>query len=265
MRTKPNIDDVRHRWGEVVATASSHPPTRPVIVEAQVVAVDSECLVLGFPSTKPWLVEAAARRAGVIESALARTFGCTWSVRSVCLSPEQSEPKPSASGPAQAVVGGSVTSHQDDQVPRPEHSGVHEAVFKEPTEGTNEVRKLTRQIREEQARRETALLEDFHARIRAKEEERVAREAPAQAEARARAKARAQAEAKARAEARARREAAQRGRSPEATRERAQEGLEQQRVQQAAALEYLHARADEAARPIGRAGFPPLDDWREQE
>jgi hypothetical protein len=97
------LDEVRRRWPEIVATISSHPPTKPLIEACRPVAVDGAMVTLGFPESQQFLCDVADRRRPTLEEGLARVLGQPVSVRCVATNVDVDPPRP-ADADATAVL-----------------------------------------------------------------------------------------------------------------------------------------------------------------
>ena len=234
MTPRPDIYQVRRRWAEIVVRASTHPPTRPVVEEAKAVRCDGTCLVIGLPAAKPWLTDAANRRAGVIAAALAETFGVEWDVRAEPIAPGTASPSLSAPSRAAAAVPRSRATARPRPVPAPK--------------SRNEVRRSASQgptSRDSERERRDREKENLAALLRAAEDaERMAAEMT-----------------------KARERAARRRRGPTSEQLQARRAAtEAYHVQQAASVDYARKLAAERARPVGGGSLPSgPNDWREQE
>jgi hypothetical protein len=78
-----SLDEIRGRWGEIVATLSRHPPTKPLIEACRPIAVDGNLVTLGFPESQQFLRDVADRRRPNLEEALAGVLGRPVAVRCV--------------------------------------------------------------------------------------------------------------------------------------------------------------------------------------
>jgi DNA polymerase III gamma/tau subunit len=76
-----DLERLAGRWAEVVASVG--PATRAVITECRPLAVDGNVVTLGFPETKAFLKDVAARKAKELDSAVGAFLGRPVSVRCV--------------------------------------------------------------------------------------------------------------------------------------------------------------------------------------
>ncbi|MER3418728.1 MAG: hypothetical protein C4343_06480, partial [Chloroflexota bacterium] len=82
-RGDPAIDEVLHRWPEIVAALGRRPALRPLILESRPIGVEGPTIVLGFPEEKAFLRDVAERRRLDIERGLAAVLGREVAVRCV--------------------------------------------------------------------------------------------------------------------------------------------------------------------------------------
>ncbi|HET6379798.1 MAG TPA: hypothetical protein VFH63_02025, partial [candidate division Zixibacteria bacterium] len=78
---RPNGDEVRARWGEVVQAAS--PALKPILADCRPVTVNGARVTLAFPEERAFMREKARNRAAAIEQLLARVLGGTWAIECV--------------------------------------------------------------------------------------------------------------------------------------------------------------------------------------
>lgn len=234
MTPRPDIDQVRRRWAEIVVRASTHPPTRPVVEEAKALRCDGTCLVIGLPAAKPWLTDAANRRAGVIAAALAETFGGSWDVRAEPIAPARASQNPSEPRRAASPVPWSQGSARPRPVPAvPSRNDAHWSAARIPTSRDSE--RARRGLEKER------LAASLHA---AEDAERKAAETK-----------------------KARERAARERKGPSSEELLARRAAtEAYRAQQAESVNYARKLAAERARPVGGGSLPSgPNDWREQE
>lgn len=227
-------DGLRQRWGEVVSRLSQDPPTRPVIQEAFPVDLDRDCVVIGIPSTKPWLAEAAVRRSGTIKAGISAVLGRELDIRVELVSPDWKPP--TAAPPSPRSTAKSVTASH----PRPPRSSAsrgavrpRSATASRPLSNRSTGRSLSAQDR------------DFMAALarRLADAEGVAAEME-----------------------KAPQPTARRTRGPSARGLRAvEEAREALRAQQAGATYYRRDVVERTPPPRTGSYPPPDDDWREQE
>jgi DNA polymerase-3 subunit gamma/tau len=89
----PDLDRLASGWAEVVASVG--PATRAVINECRPLSVDGNIVTLGFPETKAFLKDVAARKAKELDSAVGTFLGRAVNVRCVATNIEL-PPAPSA-------------------------------------------------------------------------------------------------------------------------------------------------------------------------
>jgi hypothetical protein len=89
----PDLDRLASGWAEVVASVG--PATRAVINECRPLSVDGNIVTLGFPETKAFLKDVAARKAKELDSAVGMFLGRAVNVRCVATNIEL-PPAPSA-------------------------------------------------------------------------------------------------------------------------------------------------------------------------
>jgi DNA polymerase-3 subunit gamma/tau len=89
----PDLDHLAAGWAEVVASVG--PATRAVITECRPLSVDGNIVTLGFPETKAFLKDVAARKAKELDSAVGTFLGRAVNVRCVATNIEL-PPAPSA-------------------------------------------------------------------------------------------------------------------------------------------------------------------------
>jgi DNA polymerase-3 subunit gamma/tau len=70
-------------WPTIVEQLSTHPPTKPLIVNCRPVAVDGAIVTLGFPEEQAFLKEQAERRRPGIEAGIAAVIGHPVTVRCI--------------------------------------------------------------------------------------------------------------------------------------------------------------------------------------
>jgi hypothetical protein len=113
------LDELRHRWPEVVALISRHPPTRPLIEACRPIAVDGSVVTLGFPESQLFLRDVADRRRSTLEDGLGRVLGRPVTVRCVAtnLDPES---LPATDPESAAVIRAARDVWGDDLVEAPD-------------------------------------------------------------------------------------------------------------------------------------------------
>jgi DNA polymerase-3 subunit gamma/tau len=89
----PDLERLASGWAEVVASVG--PATRAVINECRPLSVDGNIVTLGFPETKAFLKDVAARKAKELDSAVGTYLGRAVNVRCVATNIEL-PPAPSA-------------------------------------------------------------------------------------------------------------------------------------------------------------------------
>ena len=85
---------LRELWPQIVAHISAHPPTRPLIVACQPIAVDGGVVTLGFPEDQAFLKDVAVRRRPNLESGIALFVGRPVNVRCVATNLDTLAPGP---------------------------------------------------------------------------------------------------------------------------------------------------------------------------
>jgi len=78
-----DLDALRHRWPEIVAVISAHPPTKPLILACRPISVEGTVVTLGFPEGQSFLRDVAERRRSVLEEGISRFLGHPVAVRCV--------------------------------------------------------------------------------------------------------------------------------------------------------------------------------------
>ncbi len=78
-----DIETLRHRWPEIVARISAHPPTKPLIIVCRPLSVEDGIVTLGFPEDQGFLRDVAERRRSVLEDGIAAVLGRKVAVRCV--------------------------------------------------------------------------------------------------------------------------------------------------------------------------------------
>jgi hypothetical protein len=250
MTVRPDLATILRRWPEVVSRASAHPPTRPVIVEAWARHIVGNCLVLGVPGNKPWLVEAANRRSSVIAAALADIFGLDWTVRAEGGSRPDQGHRPPASPFHRPTVG---------PVPQPPASPVHPPPISQPRVALTSRRAAPpRRKVSPRAKRPPIVSESRDAERQARDAENQRRLEVARRVERA--------HQIAQEMQKARKDAARRAKGPSPNQFRAhQESAAAYRYQQARSIEFARKWTAEMNKPVGGGSLPgPADDWREQ-
>jgi hypothetical protein len=77
----PDLDRLAGGWPEIVASVG--PATRAVITECRPLSVDGNVVTLGFPETKAFLKDVAARKARELDTAIGTFLGRAVNVRCV--------------------------------------------------------------------------------------------------------------------------------------------------------------------------------------
>ncbi len=113
------LDELRHRWPEVVALISRHPPTKPLVEACRPIAFDGAVVTLGFPESQLFLRDVADRRRGTLEDGLGRVLGRPVSVRCVATNLEP-DPLPVVDAEGAAVLQAARDVWGDDLVEIPE-------------------------------------------------------------------------------------------------------------------------------------------------
>lgn len=247
---------VRERWPEIVARASAHPPTRPVIVEAEPIEIEHDCLVIGLPEAKPWLIRAAERRATVITEAASTVLGA----RIAVLIRPVAGPRPGGAGPVEPLEAELRRAGAIGAAAAPANSSVNAPAmvadgacsgdwpdaepdgFSADREGPRDTGRSSRSRPEDSWKPGLPVYESPPLtpaqRDRLAEGQRRLRDA---------------------AERR-------RTRASEERVETEERAAEQSRLAEAQTLDYLRRLREDRSRPVGGGGILPVpDDWREQE
>ncbi|HEX2141636.1 MAG TPA: DNA polymerase III subunit gamma/tau [Candidatus Limnocylindria bacterium] len=75
---RPEVAELRARWGEVVQKAA--PAIKPLLSDCRPVSVDGARLTLAFPEERAFMREKARTRAPAIEQLLAQVLGGAWAI-----------------------------------------------------------------------------------------------------------------------------------------------------------------------------------------
>jgi hypothetical protein len=86
------LDALLAAWPAIVERLSTHPPTKPLILQCRPVAVDGAIVTLGFPEEQAFLKEQAERRRPGIEAGISAVIGHPVTVRCVVANVELPPP-----------------------------------------------------------------------------------------------------------------------------------------------------------------------------